>query len=122
MPTPYLEELALVSRNNEAISRIVLLTKLVDGVRVPVDLTGRTFFSQARYGKSTVSDLVCNINVSIYGDPLEGRILLSVSEDLLIGLSPLKGHYDVITRTGSGPRDNLYVAPFIIEGGVSNWD
>ncbi len=122
MPTPYLTEMAIVSRNNEAISKIILLTKLVDGVRVPIDLTNRTFLSQARYGKNTLSDLICNINVAVYGDPLDGKILLSVDEDVMLGLSPLKGHYDIVTRTGSGPRDNIFVAPFIVEGGVSNWD
>lgn len=121
MSTPYLEKAALVSKNNEAISEVIKITEKVAGVRVPVDLTGRTFFSQARKTKSPEGELICNITATVLGDPANGEVLLQVHEDIIEGLNPVKGHYDVLSRAGEGRIDNMYMAPFIIEGGVSKW-
>lgn len=122
MTTPYVEELALVSKNNEAISEIIFLTeKLEDGTMIPVDLTGREFFAQARMAKNRGSDLLCVIKVSIFGDPLDGKLHFHVSEETMKDVPQARGHYDVLTRTGpTGTIDNLYQAPFIVEPGVTD--
>ena len=83
MSTPYVDELALISKNNEGISEIIAITTKVDGVSVPVDLTGYTFFAQARSAKSKAADLICEIQVEVYGDPTEGQLLFSVSDEVM---------------------------------------
>lgn len=122
MATPYIEELALESKNNEAISEIITLReKGEDGVVRPMNLTGRQFFAQARSGKSMDADLLCEIVVSIYGDPLEGKLLFEVSETVMKTVPAIKGHYDVLTRAGdAGKIDNLYQAPFIVGAGFTD--
>ena len=121
MTTPYVEALALVSRNNEAIDEVILITEETDGIVSPMDLTGRSFFGQARVAKSFASNLICNLEVSVYGDPLLGQLRIQVSDQVMSGLSPIKGHYDILTRSGLGTIDNIYMAPFVVEGGVSKW-
>lgn len=122
MATPYVEDLALVSKNNEAINEVITLTeKLDDGSVVPVDLTGREFFAQARMAKSRESDLLCVIKVAILGDPTEGKLHFYVSDETMKDVPQARGHYDVLTRTGpAGSIDNLYQAPFIVEPGVTD--
>ena len=117
-----MEDLALVSKNNEAINEIITLQERdAAGVVRPVDLTGREFFAQARIAKTREADLLCVITVSIYGDPLEGKLLLSVSSDVMKDVPQARGHYDVLTRsTPTGAIDNLYMAPFIVEPGVTD--
>lgn len=116
--TPYAEDLALTAKNNEAISELLTLTE--DGQ--PIDLTGRQFRAQARKGKTPTAELICDITVTIEGDPTEGKLRLFVSDEVVRDLAPGKGHYDVLTRMGDdGVVDNLYMAPFIIEGGVTAW-
>ena len=122
MATPYVEELALESRNNEGISEIITITAEVDGIDVPVDLTGRTFFAQARTGKNKTADLLCEIEVMIEGDPTEGRVLLTVDDAIMRDVPPVKGHYDVLMRSETGYIDNLYMAPFLVGTGVSDPD
>lgn len=122
MTTPFVEELALVSKNNEAISEILRLTEEVNGVMVPIDLTGRQFFAQARRGKSKDAELICELQASAYGDPTLGLLHIFVSDEVMNTVSPGKGVYDILTRAGSTePTDNLFMAPFIVEGGVSQW-
>jgi hypothetical protein len=121
MPTPYLEKAALVSKNNEAISEVIKITEKIAGVSVPVDLTGRTFFSQARKTKSPEGVLICTINATVIGNPLNGEVLLQVHENVTETLDPVKGHYDLLSRVEGGRIDNMFMAPFIIEGGVSKW-
>ena len=125
MATPYLEDMALESKNNEAISEIITLREVVtvDGVEVtrPVNLTGREFFGQARAAKSIESDLLCNITITIYGDPLNGQLHFYVSEQTMKDVPALKGHYDVLTRVNGSPNiDNLYQAPFIVGAGITD--
>lgn len=122
MTTPYIDELALKSKNNEAINEVILLTeKLADGSVVPVDLTGREFFAQARMAKGRDSDLLCVIKVTVFGDPTEGKLLFHVSDETMKDVPQARGHYDVLTRTGpTGSIDNLYQAPFIVEPGVTD--
>lgn len=121
MATPYVEEFALVSKNNEAISQVIYLRKNENGIITPVDLTDRLFFAQARRAKSTASDLMCDIDIEVL-DPLEGMLRLFVSETVVADIAPGKGHYDLLTKAGpTSPVDNLFMAPFIIEGGVSQW-
>jgi hypothetical protein len=119
--TPYVEELALTSKNNEGIDEIIYLTEEIDGVTVPMNLTGYEFFAQARRGKSKDADLMCDIIVVIYGSPLDGAIRLTVQDEALSDVAPGLGYYDVLTRVEGGITDNLYQAPFKVEGGVSAW-
>lgn len=122
MATPYIEELALISKNNEAIDEIIYLREENEaGVSVPMDLTGRTFFAQARLAKLTDAELICAISATVYGDPTLGQLRLSVTEAVMGTIDPIKGHYDVLTKVAGGPTDNIYMAPFIVEGGVSKW-
>ncbi len=122
MPTPYVDELALESKNNESISEIITLREEgEDGVAVPMDLTGRQFFAQARTGKSIGADLMCEIEVTIHGDPENGQLKFFVSEEVMKDVPPIKGHYDVLTRVGNdGSIDNLYQAPFNVSHGISD--
>lgn len=122
MPTPYIDELALESKNNEAISEIITLRETdEDGVVTPMNLTGRQFFAQARSGKSVEAELMCEIGVTIYGDPLNGQLKFFVSESVMKDVPAIKGHYDVLTRVGNdGSIDNLYQAPFIVSQGISD--
>lgn len=127
MATPYIEELALESKNNEAISEIITLRENrnpdPDGVPdiQPVNLTGRQFFAQARTGKSIDADLMCEIEVSIYGDPLEGKLHFYVSETIMKDVPAIKGHYDVLTRVAQNASiDNLYQAPFNVGQGITD--
>lgn len=122
MSTPYVEELALISKNNEGISEIFEMTVEVDGVDVPVDLTGYTFFAQARTAKSKTADLLCEIEVSIYGDAADGKLLFSVSDEVMRTVPTARGHYDVLVRSGTGSADNLYMAPFQVGNGVTDID
>ena len=122
MSTPYVEELALVSKNNEGISEIFEMTAEVDGVDVPVDLTGYTFFAQARTAKNKTADLVCEIQVEIYGEPEEGKLLFTVSDEIMRDVTIVRGHYDVLCRSGTGIIDNLYMAPFQVGDGVTDID
>lgn len=118
--TPYADDLALSAKNNEAISEVLTLRE-EDGT--PVDLTGRQFRAQARKGKLPTADLICDIEVTVEGDPTEGKLRLTVATAVITTLAPVKGHYDVLTRVGAnGPVDNLYMAPFVIEGGVTAWN
>lgn len=122
MTTPFIEELALISKNNEAISEVFRLTEVVDGLPVPIDLTGREFFAQARRGKSKEAELMCDIEAQPYGDPTEGLLHVFVSDEVMNTVSPGKGYYDILTRAGpTAPTDNLYMAPFVVEGGVTQW-
>lgn len=121
MSTPYEDDLALISNNNEGISEVFSFTTDVDGVEVPVDWTGYTFFAQARVAKNKTSELICQINVEIYGDPKEGKILFTVSDDVMKNIEPVRGHYDVLVRSASGGNtDSLYMAPFRVGGGVTD--
>lgn len=122
MPTPYIDELALESKNNESISEIITLREEDEnGVEVPMDLTGREFFAQARTGKNIGSDLMCDIEVTIYGDPENGQLKFFVSEEVMKDVPAIKGHYDVLTRAGNdGNIDNLYQAPFNVGHGISD--
>lgn len=123
MTTPFVEELALFTKNNEAISEIVYINvEHPDGTVGPMDLTGREFFAQARRAKSKDADLICDISVSIYGDPKDGALEFFVSDTVMKTVAPGKGFYDLLMRTGpTAPIDNLYQAPFIVEGGVTQW-
>lgn len=122
MTTPFVEDLALVSKNNEDLDEVIFLTEEVGGVDVPVDLTGRTFYGQARYDRTLESDLICDLQVTVYGDPTKGALRIYVPEAVMRTLEPAKGYYDILTRAGvGGSIDNLYQAPFRIEGGVSKW-
>lgn len=120
MTTPYEEALALTSKNNEGINEMFSLTTEVDGVEVPLDLTGYTFFSQARVTKSPTGELICPIQVSIWGDPTEGKISLVVSDEVMRNINPVRGHYDLLVKSGAGIVDNLYMAPFVVSGGVTD--
>lgn len=122
--TPYIDDFGLFSKNNEGISALLELTEtLEDGSVVPLDLTGRLFKAQARKQKSKTSELICDIEISIEGDPTLGHVRLKVDDGIVSGLAPGKGHYDVLTRAGAnGQIDNLYMAPFVIEGGVTEWN
>ena len=127
MTTPYIDDLALESKNNEAISEIITLRENLNpdpegipDIR-PVNLTGRQFFAQARSGKSKDADLLCEISVTIYGDPLNGQLHFYVSEDVMQGVAAIKGHYDVLTRVSAdAPIDNLYQAPFNVGAGITD--
>lgn len=121
MSTPYLEELALTAKTNEGIDEIIYLTERVGKVDVPLDLTGRTFFAQARRTKAMDGELICDISATVYGPPEDGAVRLIVQEDVIATLDPVKGHYDVLTRAGDSVVNNLYMAPFVVEGGVSRW-
>lgn len=122
MSTPFSEELALTSKNNEAIYEVIYLSVETETGSVPMDLTGREFFAQARRAKAKDSDLMCDISIEIYGNPLDGALLLSVSDTVMSTVDPGKGFYDVLTRAGpTSPIDNIYMAPFIVESGVSTW-
>lgn len=121
MSSPFTEELALYARNNEAINEILVLTHKVNGVVEPIDLTGYTFKAQARKLKGPTSALLCDIEVTVHGDPAEGKVLLHVPETVISTLQPWKGFWDLLVRTDSGSVDNLFMAPFIIEPGVSAW-
>ena len=122
MSTPCIPELKLFAKNNEAINVIRQITKTVNKVEVPVDITGWEFFSQARATKDPESALICEITISIYGDPLEGYIKHFVDENIVKTLSSVRGFYDVLYRKGPNePIDNLYMAPFHIEKGISVW-
>lgn len=122
MATPYLEDLALVSKNNEAIDETIKLTeKLADGTIIPLDLTGREFFAQARLTKSMEGELLCAITVTILGDPTEGQLHFHVPSTVMKDVPQARGHYDVLTRVGpNGSIDNLYQAPFTVEPGVTD--
>lgn len=121
MATPYLSALKLSAKNNEAINQVVLLTTTVDGVKVPMDLTGYEFQGQARAGKDPDSALICNITITVDGPPAAGRILLFVDDTVVNDLEPIRGFYDVLYRVNAGPIDNLYMAPFAIEPGITTW-
>lgn len=121
MTTPFVEELGLISKNNEGIDEIIFITDKTSGTEVPFDLTGRTFFAQARRGKNKEAELMCAITVSIHGPPTDGALRLRVSEMIMQNVDPGNGYYDVLTRIGSGTIDNLYQAPFKVEGGISVW-
>jgi hypothetical protein len=121
MSTPFVEELALESKNNEGIDEVIYLTEEVDGVEIPLNLTGRTFFAQARRGKTSEADLICEIGVAIYGPATDGALRLTVSDAIMKTVDPGRGFYDVLTRVGAGVIDNLYQAPFNVEGGISVW-
>jgi hypothetical protein len=118
--TPYVEELALESKNNEGISEIITLTDKATGL--PVDLTGMEFFSQARAGKNKDAALLCEISVTVYGDPTDGKLLFEVADTVMRNLDKVKGAYDVLVRSGAGIADNLYMAPFIVGTGVTDLD
>lgn len=122
MSTPFVEELALVSKNNEAIDETITLTeRLDDGTIVPIDLSGREFFAQARRGKGFEADLLCVIKVNIVGDPSEGKLQFLVPADVMKEIPQARGFYDVLTRSGpNGSINNLYQAPFIVEPGVTD--
>ena len=122
MATPYVEDLALVSKNNEAINETIALTeKLADGTIVPLDLTGREFFAQARMTKSIEGEFLCAIIVSIVGPPTDGKLHFHVPASVMKDVPQARGHYDVLTRVGpAGSIDNLYQAPFIVEPGVTD--
>lgn len=122
MSTPYVDDLALVSKNNEGISEIFQMTTEVDGEEVPIDLTGYTFFAQARAGKSKTADLICEIMVEVFGDPTEGKLLYTVTDAVMRDVGMVRGHYDVLTRSGTGIVDNLYMAPFQVGDGVTDID
>lgn len=121
MTTPFIEDLALVSKNNEDLDEVIFLTEEVDGVDVPVNLTGRTFFGQARYDRTLESDLICDLTVMVYGEPEDGALRIFVPAAIMATIDPVKGYYDILTRAGAGSVDNLYQAPFRVEGGVSKW-
>lgn len=120
MPTPYVKELGLSTLSNEELNQIVLLFNRENGVDVPMDLTDCQFSAQARKSKSTTSALICDIVVTVDGDPTLGRLHLHVPEDVMITLIPVKGHYDVLIHTPNGVTDNLYQAPFIIGPGITD--
>lgn len=121
MATPYVDDLALVSKNNEGIDEVFAMTAVDDtGTEVPIDLTGYTFFAQARVAKSKTADLICEIFVEVFGDPTLGQLKFSVSDEVLRDVEPVRGHYDVLVRSGEGIVDNLYQAPFQVGGGVTD--
>jgi hypothetical protein len=125
LATPYLDEMALESKNNEAIDEIITLRENVGTDEVPdirpVNLTGRQFFAQARTAKSMESDLLCQIQVTIHGDPLDGKLRFYVSEEVMKDVPAIKGHYDVLTRVAEGASiDNLYQAPFVVSHGFTD--
>ena len=121
MSTPYVEELALISNNNEGIEEIFQLTAEVNGIEQPIDLTGYTFFAQARISKLPTSTLICEIGVEIYGDPADGRLKFTVDEEVMRAVNPVRGHYDLLARSGpTGIVDSLYMAPFRVGGGVTD--
>lgn len=120
MTTPYVDELALISKNNEGISEVIELTVEIDGVDTPVDLTGYTFFAQARSAKNKTAELLCEVQIEVLGNPVQGKLLLTVSDEVMRDLPVVKGHYDVLVRSGAGSVDNLYMAPFQVGNGVTD--
>ena len=120
--SPYIADLALITRDNEAIDETRLLTHTVEGVEVPIDITGWEFFAEARTQKNGESELICTIQISIVGSGVDGRIRYFVPIDTLRTAGAVKGHHDVLYRKSpTGSIDNLYMAPFVIEKGVSVW-
>lgn len=126
MSTPYLKDQALAATENEGIDEIVHIVDNKTGL--PADLTGRTFKGQARYEKDVTSDLICDLNIEIYGPPTDGNLRIWVADPVIYTLAtavgvelPIKGFYDVLSKTAGGIKDNLYIAPFAITGGVTLW-
>ncbi len=119
MSIPFNEKCGLISRNNEAILKKITLTEEIDGIKIPIDISEFSFFSQARKSKLPTSPLICNITVELTGNP--GEIVLTVSDTVIKNLKPVRGFYDILFKVNSlSVARNLYLAPFIIEGGVSN--
>lgn len=121
MGTPFIKELGLYARNNEAVDEVFDIVEEISGVDRPVDITGMTFKAQARKQKGTNSPLMCDIEVSIYGDPANGQIRVYVPEDVIKAIPPWKGFWDLLAKNDTSYVDNLFMAPFEIDQGVSVW-
>lgn len=117
----YKAELAITVATNEKLDYRIRLTKKVDGVKVPWDLTGRSFFAQAKNDPAD-TEVALTMTVQPFGDPTEGILRFTAPLSEVKDLKPTKkGTYDLLEALDGDDPDNVYMSAFTVLKGVSKW-
>lgn len=120
--TKRISKLGLTVANNEALNHeMVWSVAQPDGTKLPLDLTDREFFAQVKRNTAPNSPVVAEIEMTVLGDPTEGRVRLHIPYDTMKTLPAFVGVYDVLIRSSGGEPDNLWSAPFTVKQGASQW-
>lgn len=120
--TALVDDLRIVVTNQEALQEpLQINTKLDDGTVVPMDLTGLTFKSQVKSARDITGPVLININVEVQGDPTLGKVVLKADEAVMETMAIGNYFYDVNIKPTGGQPDCLWIAPFVVEAGVSKW-
>lgn len=120
--TKRVSKLGLTVANNEALDReMVWSVAQPDGTKLPVDLTDREFFAQVKRNSAPTSPVVAEIEISVIGDPVDGKLRFHIPFEVMKTLPAFVGVYDVLVRTNGGEPDNVWSAPFTVKQGASQW-
>lgn len=117
----YTEDLTLTVTNNEALDQTITLTQTVAEVTTPFDLTGLTFVASVKKSRSVLADVLAEITVTVVGDPTDGVLRLQIPYATMVTLTAKTRYWDFNIRDGVAEPDCLWIAPFVIEAGVSTW-
>lgn len=119
--TVYKAELGITVATNEKLDFRIRLTKRVNGEKVPLDLTGRSFFAQAKYDPADTSVALTMI-VEPFGEPTDGVLRFRAPLSLIEDLKPTKkGTYDLLEAVGEDDPDNVFTSSFTVLKGISKW-
>jgi hypothetical protein len=118
----FVEALKLITTNQEAVQEPFELSNWVsDTVSTPMDLTGLTFKSEVKASRSITAPALLVLEVEVEGDPADGKIVFRASEVDMEPIAPGTYFYDLNIKPTGGEPDCLFIAPFVIEPGVSKW-
>lgn len=87
----------------------------------PMDLTDTEFRSQIKLTRDINETPLANIAVSVVGPAANGNILLEVTEAVMETIEPGRYYYDLNIKVDGSEPDCLWIAPFVVEAGISKW-